>query len=311
MLKYLIKRGQETEGPFTYGELYLLKLKPTTLIKRSDSQLWVEARQLPELKHVVRKNNSTFYGTAAILSLVVIISLVYGIRTYLINTNSNENSQVIEEIIPPPPDINFQLSRHRKKLIREIFKGCNINGDKKELINSCNFTNTVVRNTAVKIAGNSSGTYNLGQICDIFDYAYNGWNYVQDPKSIEIIEAASSTIQNGLNGDCDDFAVLICSMILAIGGEARINYAFNQKGGHAFTEVNIGKPNLREIENYIAKRYKLTTPKYKVQTKTDKEGNLWLNLDWFANYPGGDYFNYSHGTTFYILQKYCVNFEAK
>ena len=45
-----------------------------------------------------------------------------------------------------------------------------------------------------------------------------------------------------------------------------------------------------------------------IWTRTDKDGNKWLNLDWFANHPGGKYFDYTHGTTFYIIQEYCNDF---
>lgn len=105
----------------------------------------------------------------------------------------------------------------------------------------------VLRNRQLLVvanAGKNAGSYNLGQICDIFDYCYKTWKYVIDTKGNEIVEYGSNTITNGLNGDCDDFAVLICSMSLSIGGEARINYAYGQNGGRAFTELNIGKTDI-------------------------------------------------------------------
>ena len=186
-----------------------------------------------------------------------------------------------------------------------MFKDCNLSGEKRQLVDACNYSNSTLRNNAVSIAGQNEGSFNLGQICDIFDHCYNNWKYVNDPKGAEIVEYASNTISNGLNGDCDDFAVLICSMILSIGGEARINFAYGQDGGHAFTEVNIGKT---EIEEYISKRYKKVYDHSGIWTRTDKDGNNWLNLDWFAKHPGGKYFDYTHGTTFYIIQEYCNDF---
>ena len=189
--------------------------------------------------------------------------------------------------------------------MKELFKDCNSSGDKRQLVEACNYSNSTVRNNAVSIAGQSPGSYNLGQICDIFDHCYNSWKYVNDPEGNEIYEYASNTISNGLNGDCDDFAVLVCSMVLSIGGEARINFAYGQNGGHAFTEVNIGNT---EVEEYISARYKSVYDNSGIWTRTDKDGNKWLNLDWFANHPGGKYFDYTHGTTFYIIQEYCNDF---
>ena len=221
------------------------------------------------------------------------------------DNNTNETVTEIEEPIPPPPTIDFAVSRHEKKFLKELFKDCNSSGDKRQLVEACNYSNSTVRNNAVSIAGQSPGSYNLGQICDIFDHCYNGWKYVNDPKGNEIYESASNTISNGLNGDCDDFAVLVCSMVLSIGGEARINFAYGQNGGHAFTEVNIGKT---EIEEYISKRYKSVYDNSGIWSRTDKQGNNWLNLDWLAKHPGGKYFDYTHGTTFYIIQQYCNDF---
>ena len=221
------------------------------------------------------------------------------------NNNNNETVTEIEEPIPPPPTIDFAVSRHEKKFLKELFKDCNSSGDKRQLVEACNYSNSTVRNNAVSIAGQSPGSYNLGQICDIFDHCYNGWKYVNDPKGNEIYESASNTISNGLNGDCDDFAVLVCSMVLSIGGEARINFAYGQNEGHAFTEVNIGNT---EVDEYISARYKSVYDNSGIWTRSDEDGNKWLNLDWFANHPGGKYFDYTHGTTFYIMQKYCNDF---
>lgn len=209
------------------------------------------------------------------------------------------------EPLPTPPVINYSVTKHKKKLLNELFKDCNFTGNKKQLVQACNYTNSTVRNYTVKIAGSNPGNYNLGQICDIFDHYFKNWKYVNDPKTIEYVEYASQTIQNNFNGDCDDFAVLICSAILSIGGEARINYAHNAKSGHAFTEVNLGTTDMNDVKFYLQKRYKVSSEIY---GRKDKKNNWWLNLDWFANHPGGQYFEYTKGTTFYIIQNYCENF---
>jgi transglutaminase-like putative cysteine protease len=211
-----------------------------------------------------------------------------------------------EEPLPPPPKIEFKVTSHKKKLFKELFKSCNLSGDKKQLVTSCNYTDPTLRNQAVAIAGQSPGSFNVGQVCDIFDYCYGGWNYVNDPAATEVVEYASNTLANGLNGDCDDFAVLVCSMVLAVGGEARINYAYGQDGGHAFTEVNIGNT---EVDDYLTKRYRDVYDGSGVWSRVDADGNRWLNLDWWGKHPGGRYFEYTQGTSFYILQEYCSDFS--
>ena len=207
--------------------------------------------------------------------------------------------------VPIPPKITYQVSKHEKGFFRELFKRCNWSGYKEQLVEACNYSDISVRNYSVKLAGNSSGEFNIGQVCDLFDHFYNNWKYVNDPPNREYVAKASESIDNNFNGDCDDFAVLICSAVISIGGEARLNFAYNSESGHAFTEVNLGKTNIREIGNYITRRYiTLDTFWY----RTDEQGNNWLNLDWFAKHPGGSYFDYEEGTTYYPLQNFCQDF---
>ena len=303
--KYYIKEGYTEKGPLTLEDLRKLKISKTTFVRPEDNNNWVQADSLQDLKGIFKGSLSVLkITTLTLLAFVIVASIVFGLLNFS-SSSLYEPFVEIEEPIPPPPTIDFSVTKHEKKFLRELFKGCNLSGEKRQLVEACNYSNSSLRNNAVSIAGRNAGSYNLGQICDIFDYCYNNWKYVNDPKGSEIIEYASNSITNGLNGDCDDFAVLVCSMILSIGGEARINYAYGKHGGHAFTEVNIGKT---EIEEYISKRYKNVYDHSGIWTRTDKDGNNWLNLDWFAKHPGGKYFDYTHGTTFYIIQKYCNDF---
>lgn len=303
--KYYIKEGYSEKGPLTLEDLRKLKISKTTFVRPEDNNNWVQADSLQDLKGIFKGSLSVLkITTLTLLAFVIVASIVFGLLNFS-SSSLYEPFVEIEEPIPPPPTIDFSVTKHEKKFLRELFKGCNLSGEKRQLVEACNYSNSSLRNNAVSIAGRNAGSYNLGQICDIFDYCYNNWKYVNDPKGSEIIEYASNSITNGLNGDCDDFAVLVCSMILSIGGEARINYAYGKDGGHAFTEVNIGKT---EIEEYISKRYKNVYDHSGIWTRTDKDGNNWLNLDWFAKHPGGKYFDYTHGTTFYIIQKYCNDF---
>lgn len=309
MTKYYIKDGYGESGPFTIDELRQKKINPTTFVRSEENETWFLAVNLPSSKQLVssRKRKKKVYGLI-ILSILIAYTIFFSVNNLNFSTNTYEKEINSEEVIPPPPTIQIELTEHKKKFLKELFKDCNLSGDKKKLVNACNYSNSIVRNMAVSIAGESAGNYNLGQICNIFDYCYNNWKYVNDPKTLEFIEFASNTIINGLNGDCDDFAVLICSMILSIGGEARINFAYGTEGGHAFTEVNIGNTNKSEIENYLKIRYKSIYSNIGIATRTDNDNSVWLNLDWFAKHPGGKYFDYTSGTTFYILQQFCYDF---
>lgn len=240
------------------------------------------------------------------------ISNLYPNTTYTFciveSSNNGENRSKLNSFttLPLPPSINASVTHHDGRL-KSFFSFSNLFGDKRRLVEACNFKNTNVRSTALNVAGQTEGSFNLGQICDIFDYCYNNWNYVNDPKKSEVYEYASNTISNGLYGDCDDFAVLMCSMLLAIGGDARINFAYNDAGGHAFTEINVGRANMQDLTNYIARRY---SEKFagSIYYMTDRYGNNWLNLDWQAKHPGGNYYKANSGTRFYILDDYCEDF---
>lgn len=245
-----------------------------------------------------------FWYKINFLKLIIALFLFIGIGCN--QNNSSSESHIAEPIpLPPPPKLKTTLTSHKKKFFKELFKDCNLSGDKKSLVESCDFSSDLVRQKAIELAGKNSGTFNLGQVCDIFDFCKDGWKYVNDPQNNNLVQKASFTLSNNLTGDCDDFAVVICSMILSVGGEARINYAFGDKDAHAFSEVNIGNIDVSE---YIGKRY----PNSGINgswTRTDAAGNKWLNLDWFADQPGGPYFEYNNGTTFYILQNYCEDFS--
>ena len=240
-----------------------------------------------------------------IVFISVLVLILLG-GSFYINKNKTEflptsGTLIRDNELPLPPRISFNVSRQRQTFIKDLFKGCNLSGEKKQLIEACNFSSPEVRDFAIRVAGNSPGTFNLGQVCDMFDQCFTNWKYVNDPKGENYVSKASETIMNNFTGDCDDFAVIICSSIMAIGGEARISYAYKGKKGHAFTEVNLGNTPQEIITNYLSKRYKLKL----VNGKKDKSGNWWVNLDWFAGCPGGPYFKYSHGQRFYVLQNFC------
>jgi hypothetical protein len=198
-------------------------------------------------------------------------------------------------------------------------KRCRKNRD--HYIGRCNYTNPIVRNFAAQLAGQHPGTFNIAQVCDIYDYYKKNWKYVNDPQmrngGKDYFAFASETIQNNFNGDCDDFAILMCSSILSIGGEARLNTACDKEktGCHAWAEVNIGTVDINKINRYLSLRYNIPNLKAQYRHKGRRDGNnKWLNLDWFATsigqyHPGGEYFDIGYGSTYYVNQEYCYDFS--
>lgn len=234
-------------------------------------------------------------------------------------TTEYSSEQDVQEVnLPAPPEINAEMSENRRK---KLFNNGNCRQDKLAYMDACDYMNYDVKNYAMKVVENNAGNFNIGQVCDIFDEAQNKWTYTNDPIKGEngrtdYFQKASNVISNGFYGDCDDFAVVVCAMILSIGGEARINDAWGDDGGgHAFTELNLGKLSDDEylnISEYITKRYNL--PDFDLSTRVDDYGNFWLNLDWFADnktgkkHPAATYFNFNRGVSYYILQGFCERF---
>jgi len=156
--------------------------------------------------------------------------------------------------------------------------------------------NPLIADTAMEIATEYPGEYNINQICEIYDtLTSGGWHYYSDPTSTERFNYANKTLQLGKiantigSGDCDDFAILMASLIESIGGTTRLNLAFTLDGsGHAYTEVYLGK------EGYVDETLSWLKNEYNkdVISGVDVSGGVWLNLDWSFEdpYPGRPYF---------------------
>lgn len=162
---------------------------------------------------------------------------------------------------------------------------------------ACDYDLPYTKSFANQLAGRCKGNFNPGQICEIFDYCYSKWRYVNDPSGHEYLARASETIASYLTGDCDDFAVLIASCIMAVGGDVCINTGFSSLGGHAFTEVDIAAFDKSAVLGIIREHFS----EYDIPVLTTRQdGNhLWMNLDWWAAYPGGKYFDCSDGRDAY------------
>src|SRR5208283_3489713 len=152
-----------------------------------------------------------------------------------------------------------------------------------------------VHNFALQqVQHSSAGYYNIAQICDVWQTIFNQWSYVNDPPDFDYWTSASDSINNGLKGNCADYATLNAAVIESIGGSSRVVTACAPGGSpcHAYAEVYLGNSHsgLQTASNYICSRYNCGSIHY--NTITDAQGNTeyWLNLDWQAQFPGGPFF---------------------
>jgi len=141
-------------------------------------------------------------------------------------------------------------------------------------------TDPKVREVAVQIAKEYPGTYNVYQLCALFDYVSNNIEYVSDPRGAEYWAKPSETLTSGA-GDCEDHAILVASLIEAVGGTTRL-YATED---HMFAAAYIGTGDYVDaVTDAITNYY--NTPVL-LSYMTDEDG-AWLMLEPTGGSYAGD-----------------------
>lgn len=165
--------------------------------------------------------------------------------------------------------------------------------NKSKIIDAVDFSNSKVRNFALNATTkNFNPTHQKGnkrimiQCFAVFKEINTRWNYVNDPKGREYIAYASESLQH-FSGDCDDHAILMAACIKAIGGTPRIIHT----GGHLYPEMLIGDKNDLESAIYFIKEdfFAIESKNQQIHYHIDERGQIWLNLDYTATYPGGKF----------------------
>jgi hypothetical protein len=145
------------------------------------------------------------------------------------------------------------------------------------------------------ITGKASG-YDIEDACDVFDYVNEHWKYRYD-KNAEFFFGASQTINEGYNGDCDDYSIVMSALLKNMGFNTRVVTATNKSYGHAYPELYIGndEKTAREVMSYVQGRYSYAEDIWYSNRKLEAGGlQYWLNFDWSGSngyrHPGGIYF---------------------
>lgn len=120
----------------------------------------------------------------------------------------------------------------------------------------------------------------------VFKEINSRWNYVSDPKGREYIADASESLLY-FSGDCDDHSILMAACVKAIGGTPRLIHT----GGHIYPEILIGDKTDLETINYLIKKvlFVKESKGKQIHYHIDEKGQVWLNLDYTATYPGGPF----------------------
>jgi transglutaminase-like putative cysteine protease len=138
---------------------------------------------------------------------------------------------------------------------------------------------TGVRKMAAVSAKKYPGQYNIYQLCSLFDDTKSTIDYISDPRGRDLWSAPGDTLEIGA-GDCDDYSILLASLVEAIGGTSRIYLTDT----HAFASVYIGNASNTALTIEAIRQYYGDLPVYYT---TDEYGS-WLILDPTSSvYAGG------------------------
>ncbi|WPR70880.1 transglutaminase [Flavobacterium sp. NG2] len=161
------------------------------------------------------------------------------------------------------------------------------------ILNAIEYKNPKVRNFAIMATTKNfknirgySDYRTIIQCFAVFKEINKRWNYVSDPKDGDYIATASESL-NYFSGDCDDHSILMAACVRAIGGTPRLIHT----KGHIYPEILIGKMNDLETVNFLIKNILFSKESYQKQLHyhIDERNQIWLNLDYTADYPGGPF----------------------
>ncbi|MCV9933761.1 transglutaminase [Flavobacterium sp. LS1R47] len=165
--------------------------------------------------------------------------------------------------------------------------------NKSKIINAIEYQNPKVRNFAImattkhfKNIKGYSDYRTIIQCFAVFKEINSRWNYVNDPKEGDYIATASESLMY-FSGDCDDHSILMAAAIRSIGGTPRLIHT----KGHIYPEILIGSLLDLEKVNYLVKNVLFVKESYgkTLHYHIDERGQVWLNLDYTAKYPGGPF----------------------
>lgn len=164
-----------------------------------------------------------------------------------------------------------------------------------QYIKAVDYYNPDVRNYAVSLTTDDSLRKYVAEYHDyrrliqcfaVFRDVNRRWNYVNDPLEEEFLVKASDNLEN-FSGDCDDHSIMMAAAVMSIGGTMRLVHTDE----HVYPEILIGDANNLEDVNYIVKHlmFKNESDGKRLHYHIDNQKQIWLNLDYTARYPGGEF----------------------
>jgi hypothetical protein len=120
----------------------------------------------------------------------------------------------------------------------------------------------------------------------IFKEINTRWNYVNDPRSRDYYAPAPESLRF-LSGDCDDHSTAMAACLLAVGAKPRLVLTTK----HIYPELYIGDRHDLEHINLLIRNelFPEESRQKRINYHIDGDGKVWINLDYTARYPGGEF----------------------
>lgn len=189
-----------------------------------------------------------------------ISNILDGVLFPLLMTKDSTEKRDFLNLIQLGDKYKEELCRDVGRLINRL--RTNEGNKEKELAESVNKIIEVVnpkspevRNLAIQLTRRFEAG-NFKQARKIYEYVRDEIHYMRDPLLFEDIQSPVVTLER-FSGDCEDQAILLCSLLLAIGFETALIFADtdgDDLADHVYTAVHIpGAPEL--YKPFLNKKY--------------------------------------------------------
>ena len=154
------------------------------------------------------------------------------------------------------------------------------------------YTDSTVRDFAVRHSLIYFDNYypKYRQICRQFSlikYIKMNYRYVADPSAFDYFAPPQESLQL-MAGDCDDYSIMMASVLQAIGAKVRIIWAPK----HVYPELYCGnKATFEKYVNAIYTFFEQEIGDKQIYYRIDKNDDYWLNIDYTDVYPGSMYYS--------------------
>lgn len=247
------------------------------------------------LYFLFRRFRSTMISIIALVVATLTVTTLMG--KYSFSDMVDNYQKFIDDLKNPDTSVTDVITIHKFPKENEFRNACKVTPKIKQ------FANQAARSNFKK---KQEGDYRVYIQCfSVFKEINGKWNYVNDPNKWDYIAPAEESLES-FAGDCDDYAVLMATCLNSVGGVVRLVRTPN----HVYPELKINDQKTFEYLSSMI-RHELFTPTTqkkvtykkgkKITTKissgkidkvnyhTDNNGNIWLNMDYTAKYPGGKF----------------------